>query len=303
MLTIYALQLESNKFYIGKTSRNEGVDVRFQEHKSGRGSEWTKLYKPVSIIQSYEHDSSFEEDVLTKKYMIKYGIENVRGGSYTKIELDEWQVKSLEHEFKSVSDSCYKCGEKGHFATDCHKFGKMNKYLEKFTSEDELVDEISNMEKLRNYFIHETNTIERLKYLVYLENQVDRRNKQATEQTIIEIEPSIIDKFDFNNFIYTQTGNQHNLTHAGRIYQCLIQLTNNCREHVNGINPENVIENIYKIYVNRVKRERQLQKLIDDNGLSEMDSLKEINKRIENLYKKYADLLTYSPTTKYINLS
>lgn len=301
MLTIYALQLESNKFYIGKTSRNEGVDIRFQEHKSGQGSEWTKLYKPVSIIQSYEHDSTFEEDVLTKKYMIKYGIENVRGGSYTKIELDEWQIKTLEHEFKSVSDCCYKCGKKGHFATDCHKFEKMNKYLEKFKSEDELVAEISNMEKLRKYFISETCIIDHLKYVVYQEYHGDGKNKQMIQQKI-EIYPSaIIDTFDYNNFVYDEINcrNSQSQTPAVRLYRDHIIR----KSHVDGIIPENVIETIYRIYVNRLKRERQLQKLIHENGLSEMDCLKEINKRIENLYKKYADLLTYSPTTKYIHLS
>lgn len=299
MLTIYALQLESNKFYIGKTSRNEGVDVRFQEHKSGRGSEWTKLYKPMSIIQHYEHDSTFEEDVLTKRYMIKYGIENVRGGSYTKIDLDEWQIKSLEHEFKSVSDSCYKCGKKGHFATDCHKFEKMNKYLEKFTSEDELVGEISNMEKLRQYFISETCIIEHLKYIVYQEYHGDGRNKHSIQQKI-EIYPSaIIDTFDYNNFVYDEINCRNMQTPTVKLYR--EHIIRKC--HVDGIIPENVIETIYRIYVNRLKRERQLKKLIDENGLPEMDCLKEINKRIENLYKKYADLLTYEPTTKYIHLS
>ena len=106
MITIYALELETNKYYVGQTHRGTGANIRFQEHKSGNGSEWTKLYKPISIIETYETESLFEEDILTKKYMIKYGIENVRGGSYTKIDLDEWQIKSLEHEFKSVSDSC-----------------------------------------------------------------------------------------------------------------------------------------------------------------------------------------------------
>jgi predicted GIY-YIG superfamily endonuclease len=298
MLTIYALQLETNKFYIGKTNRNEGVDIRFQEHKSGRGSEWTKLYKPVSIIEYYEHDSTFEEDVLTKKYMIKYGIENVRGGSYTKIELDEWQIKSLEHEFKSVSDSCYKCGKKGHFAIDCHKFDNLNKYLSRFTSEDELVSEISNMEKLRDYFINETCIIDHLKYVVYQEYHGEGRNKQSIQQKI-EIYPSaIIDAFDYNNFVYDEMYCVNTKNPAVRLYR--EHIIKKC--HVDGIIPENVIETIYRIYVNRLKRERQLKKLIDDNGLSEIDCLKEINKRIEHLYKKYADLLTYSPTTKYIHL-
>jgi len=101
-MNIYALKLDSSKYYIGKTSRD--VSTRFEEHKNENGSEWCSTYKPVKIIEQYQSDNQFEEDMLTKKYMMKYGIDNVRGGSYTKIVLDEWQIKSLEHEFKSVSD-------------------------------------------------------------------------------------------------------------------------------------------------------------------------------------------------------
>ena len=116
-MNIYALELQSGKYYIGKTSRD--VSARFDEHTRENGSEWTSLYKPVKIIENYHSDSQFEEDTLTKKYMMRYGIENVRGGSYTKLELDEWQIKALQHEFKSVSDCCYKCGQQGHFADAC----------------------------------------------------------------------------------------------------------------------------------------------------------------------------------------
>jgi predicted GIY-YIG superfamily endonuclease len=298
MLTIYALKLESNKYYVGQTHRATGANIRFQEHKSGNGSEWTKLYKPISILETYETESLFEEDILTKKYMIKYGIENVRGGSYTKIDLDEWQIKSLEHEFKSVSDSCYNCGKKGHFAKDCDKYETINKYLSQFTSEDELEREISKMEKLRIHFTQENDTIQRYKYILYYEQQGEGKNRKNIDIKI-EIEPSIINKYDYSNFIYEEA-NYYNRrynsddkkTVGGDIYHT--QILNIIREIHGGlvINPNNVIENIYKIYVSRVKRERDFKKLIHENGLDEIDCLKEINKRIEILYKKYAEFLS-----------
>lgn len=86
-LIIYALKLESGKYYVGKTHREEGPEYRFQQHILGNGTEWTKKYKPISILESYEHNSSWEEDVLTKKYMMKYGIENVRGGAYIEFNI------------------------------------------------------------------------------------------------------------------------------------------------------------------------------------------------------------------------
>ena len=48
MVYIYILKLQSNKYYIGKTNN---PNFRLEEHGSGKGSTWTKKYKPkISII-------------------------------------------------------------------------------------------------------------------------------------------------------------------------------------------------------------------------------------------------------------
>lgn len=143
-MNIYALELQSGKYYIGKTSRD--VSSRFEEHKIENGSEWTFAYKPVKIIEQYQSGSQFEEDVLTKKYMMQYGIENVRGGSYTKLELEEWQIKALQQEFKSVSDCCYKCGQNGHFADACQMENFQGTY-------EELEEKIQELEDIKKYIV------------------------------------------------------------------------------------------------------------------------------------------------------
>lgn len=120
---IYVLQLIKNKFYIGKTSKN--INERFFVHKKGLGTKWTKLYKPVKIIEHFETNDKFEEDKYTKKYMDKYGIDNVRGGSYSNTTLNEWQIKALNHELKTSNDLCFNCGKPGHFASNCYKFNKI----------------------------------------------------------------------------------------------------------------------------------------------------------------------------------
>jgi predicted GIY-YIG superfamily endonuclease len=66
MFTIYALKLANETYYIGKTRRCECADIRFQEHNSGNGSEWTKLHKPISIIETYENDSHLKKMFLQK---------------------------------------------------------------------------------------------------------------------------------------------------------------------------------------------------------------------------------------------
>lgn len=80
---VYALALENNKYYVGISPKAE---KRIRKHFTGRGSNWTKLHKPIKILE-IRYDCNYEdENNYTLKYMIKYGIENVRGGSWCHIE-------------------------------------------------------------------------------------------------------------------------------------------------------------------------------------------------------------------------
>lgn len=116
---LYVLKLIQDKFYIGKTTQN--VYNRFNQHKIGIGSSWTKLYKPIKILEKFETRDKFEEDKYTKKYMDLYGIDNVRGGSYSNIILTDWQIKAIKRELETSNDLCFKCGKSGHFAYNCNK--------------------------------------------------------------------------------------------------------------------------------------------------------------------------------------
>ena len=127
---IYVLKLSSNKYYVGKTTKS--VQERFLEHVQNNGSEWTKLYEPIEIIEHFQTSDVYDEDKITKKYMGIYGIENVRGGSYCSISLADWQIKAIEHELKTSNDLCFNCGKHGHFASDCHKYNKKNIFNNNF---------------------------------------------------------------------------------------------------------------------------------------------------------------------------
>ena len=81
--SIYKLNLENNKKYIGKTAN---IDSRMKQHFSGNGSQVTKKFKPIDgevIDQVPGYFSNNVEQKYTKKYISKYGYKNVRGGSYT----------------------------------------------------------------------------------------------------------------------------------------------------------------------------------------------------------------------------
>lgn len=85
---LYVLKLEAGKYYIGVTAKS--VQERFKEHQNGfYAAEWTKIHKPLAVEQSknlgvttYEAAERFENRV-TRKYVEKYGIDNVRGGNLT----------------------------------------------------------------------------------------------------------------------------------------------------------------------------------------------------------------------------
>ena len=117
MELIYIIKLEKNKYYIGKT-RN--IDKRWEEHLTGNGSGWTKKYKPMSLITTIKSTSQFDEDKYVKEYMAKYGIDNVRGGTYSNIVLDANSIAVLEKEIWHSKNLCTRCGRDSHYIKECY---------------------------------------------------------------------------------------------------------------------------------------------------------------------------------------
>ena len=137
MSQIYILKLQHGKYYVGKSA---DAVKRYQDHLNGAGSSWTRLHNPVSLLETRPERSPLDEDTVTKEYMFKYGIDNVRGGSYVTTELSAAQRTALQTEFWSARGLCTRCGRAGHFIKDCYA------HVEEESEEEESEEEESEEE-------------------------------------------------------------------------------------------------------------------------------------------------------------
>ena len=82
----YVLRLECDKYYVGISSN---INKRIGEHMTGNGSKWTKRYKLIEIISIEVVPSIYYiwENNKTLELMLEFGWKNVRGGSWTKVDM------------------------------------------------------------------------------------------------------------------------------------------------------------------------------------------------------------------------
>ena len=131
---IYILKLQNNKYYVGKTNNPK---KRLVEHYDGYGSAWTNKYRPIKVLELISNSDDYDEEKYTIEYMKKFGIENVRGGTFTTIHLPKFQIEYLEKVINSTSNKCYICGKKGHFAKECYYKNRDKKHEEEECDSDD----------------------------------------------------------------------------------------------------------------------------------------------------------------------
>ena len=124
---IYVLSLVDDKYYVGATTENQ-LEERVSEHRAKKRSAWTNHYPMVKLIAIYRNVDNWTEDIITKQYMRKYGVDNVRGGSFATIRMPRYQHQLLCNEINTSNNVCWRCGRSNHFIADCYAKTHINGY-------------------------------------------------------------------------------------------------------------------------------------------------------------------------------
>jgi len=87
VVVVYVLELAHGRWYVGASSERS-FKQRMHAHFGGTGAVWTRAYAPVRISKVFVGGDHIVENAVTKRYMRRYGIDRVRGGSYCTLRLD-----------------------------------------------------------------------------------------------------------------------------------------------------------------------------------------------------------------------
>ena len=129
MVNIYVLELKNGKYYVGKTNH---TFQRFGQHKSGSGAKWTQKHKVVDLFAFHKNMKDSDENKITIQMMKKYGARNVRGGSWTKVDMSDNEIRRLDNRVNKKRRTvkrrtssykkrhCSRCGRTSHTASKCY---------------------------------------------------------------------------------------------------------------------------------------------------------------------------------------
>ena len=185
-VNIYLITLENNKFfiYLDLSVVNETELMKRCEYLY----DFVKKHKPLTVtiidtIRTYDEYSKEEwmgffgetdgvynfpnlkklllskeilkVDYHVKRYMLDYGVENVRGGSYYEEELPFYLEEALEHEFNTVINS---------YSSNKSLLSDVEKIIKKIDENDLITNKKEYLEKRLNKFKEVESTFSNLKF-------------------------------------------------------------------------------------------------------------------------------------------
>lgn len=272
MEEIYVLELENNKYYIGKTNN---LQERYQQHLDGIGSKWTKKYKPLNIILKKKKESLFEEDNLVLQYIISYGIENVRGGTFSNLELNNEQIKTIKNLISTALNTCFICNMAGHFAKKCPY--KYEQSIDCY----KIITDLNNKKYNLNYNRF-NNWLKKIKPNCWLKLNIFNKLLLCDSNNQIDVFKYHITKKEIYNFI-TEIENNNIITQNNYKYGQLIE--SKCVLY--GIHKRDIIDmQKYKFHITNNKH--FLIKEYDNNDVYYKEIYCTINNNFYEFYSNYS---------------
>ncbi len=115
---VYVLLCRGDRYYVGRCAADR-VETRFDEHRRGVGAAFTRLHPPHLLVSTAPAASPLDEDAEVLRRMRAHGIDRVRGGSMSQIELPDDVVRTVRRMLDHADGRCFSCGRPGHFASSC----------------------------------------------------------------------------------------------------------------------------------------------------------------------------------------
>lgn len=286
MVFVVILLLENNKYYIEKTINN---NFNLETYANSNKCLWIQKYKPIKIIDIITICDNITndkckiecrdicedvcEDIYINFYMMNYGIDNIRGGKYSNIELNKEELQSLKI-YEEI------------FPIKC-KFCQNNFYnhLKKIITIDEIDDEINRLNILYK-------KIDKLKKKINdLQNITTIINGEII---IVSLSIDLIEEFELYNYMNFIWNNNYDIEYINKQYEeyCSISkykmgfsliLENFQKMYetyiVNKLNIEDNEIKLYELLNYRNKCEKKL------NFISEYEDIENIIEKIKRLLK------------------
>lgn len=83
--SFFLMELEHGKYFAGAS---QDPLKTLEEHREGLGGvPWTQIHRPVRLREVVAVARPSELDTQVRAWMMNYGVENVRGGSWSEVRL------------------------------------------------------------------------------------------------------------------------------------------------------------------------------------------------------------------------
>ena len=117
---IYILRLLGHRCFLASSPTKY---TRVEEIQALYPSSVSWIHEPSIVLEETRCvDDPFEVEKLTIQWMVVYGIDRVRGGSFTSSKLSRDQVCILYKLMDSIQQKCSICGSSAHSSPQCEYF-------------------------------------------------------------------------------------------------------------------------------------------------------------------------------------